>query len=310
MNRTGDKVMSEIENIRVLAEVASESGAYEDSYKYSSKILELDINDAKAWIDKGIAAAFLTDSSGSRIGECRALVKKGIELGVDESSKSKAINKIKLAYNNYCNQLNDELLGKVKDFQKVGMPAGGSALLHGLGQAANKLLTAKGQAASRVKGLELLLLLCEVKPTADSYELANIALANALAHSKANGNYLDGDEAHCTHYREIRNQITTEFKNRFPQAAATSLAKTTKSDGCFIATAATGSYDHPKVLTLRQYRDDVLLPNEFGRRFVSFYYAISPSIAKHVARSEVLRSLVMKAIVNPAVKYVDKNKTK
>jgi hypothetical protein len=301
--------MSEIENIRVLAEVASESGAYEDSYKYSSKILELDINDAKAWIDKGIAAAFLTDSSGSKIGECRALIKKGIELGVDDSSKAKVINKIKAAYNNYCNQLNDELLGKVKDFQKVGMPAGGSALLHGLGQAANKLLTAKGQAASRVKGLELVLLLCEVKPTSENYEIANIALANALAHSKANGNYLDGDEAHCSRYREIRNQITSEFKGKFPQAAATSIAKTTKSDGCFIATAATGSYDHPKVLTLRKYRDDVLLTSGMGRSFVSFYYSISPPIAKQVAKSELLRTLVMKAIVNPAVKYVDKTKS-
>jgi hypothetical protein len=98
--------MSEIENIRVLADVASESGSYEDSYKYNSRILELDIKDAKAWIDKGVAASFLTDTSGSKIGESRALIKKGIEIGVDVSKKIEIVNKIKLAYNNYCTRCN------------------------------------------------------------------------------------------------------------------------------------------------------------------------------------------------------------
>jgi hypothetical protein len=304
--------MSEIENIRVLADVASESGSYEDSYKYSSRILELDIKDATAWINKGVAASFLTDTSGSKIGESRALIKKGIEIGVDVSKKIEIVNKIKLAYNNYCTRLHDEMVGKVKDFQKVAMPSGGSILMHGLGQAANTVVTAKNQAGARVKGLELVLLICEVMPTADNYNLATIAIANALKHSKINGNYLDGSEPHCARYREISNEVDKKSRAYFPSSAVasaasvTSSALNTKKDGCFIATAATGSYDHPKVIKLRQYRDNVLLKSNVGKSFVKNYYIISPLIANIIVKSVVLKFLVMKLIVNPAVVFLNK----
>ena len=49
-----------------------------------------------------------------------------------------------------------------------------------------------------------------------------------------------------------------------------------KSEGCYIATMAYGSYDHPQVLVLRKYRDDVLLESRGGRLFVKLYYWLSP----------------------------------
>lgn len=48
---------------------------------------------------------------------------------------------------------------------------------------------------------------------------------------------------------------------------------------CFIATVAFGSPDSPFVEILRDFRDQYLLTNRFGRRFVTIYYSISPSIA-------------------------------
>ncbi len=50
------------------------------------------------------------------------------------------------------------------------------------------------------------------------------------------------------------------------------------SGGCYIATMAYGSYEHPKVIVLRNYRDKVLLKKSTGRFIVTAYYVISPKL--------------------------------
>ena len=53
---------------------------------------------------------------------------------------------------------------------------------------------------------------------------------------------------------------------------------------CFVATAAYGSYDHPHVRVLREFRDKVLLRSGWGRIFVQSYYRLSPGPANWLAR--------------------------
>jgi hypothetical protein len=55
------------------------------------------------------------------------------------------------------------------------------------------------------------------------------------------------------------------------------------SGGCFIATAAYGSYLHPYLQRLRTFRDKLLLPTTLGRRFVETYYSISPPAVKWIS---------------------------
>ena len=75
--------------------------------------------------------------------------------------------------------------------------------------------------------------------------------------------------------------------------------------GCFIATAAFGSYLAPEVMTLREFRDQCLLTSDYGRAFVDWYYRVSPSVAAFIAEDETLKGAVRWGLtpIIYAVKY-------
>jgi PKD repeat protein len=75
-------------------------------------------------------------------------------------------------------------------------------------------------------------------------------------------------------------------------------------NGCFIATAAYGSYLHPKVRLLREFRDRYLLTSTLGRLLVEQYYLVSPPVADFLARHELLR-LLTRVLLTPIVLAVE-----
>lgn len=75
-------------------------------------------------------------------------------------------------------------------------------------------------------------------------------------------------------------------------------------EGCFIATAAFGSYFEKHVQVLRAFRDNVLMTTALGRAFVEFYYEYSPSIAAVIANNEPLK-MVVRGVLTPIVYMIE-----
>ncbi len=72
------------------------------------------------------------------------------------------------------------------------------------------------------------------------------------------------------------------------------------SSGCFIATAAYGTYQEPEVQVLRNFRDETLLHSELGKEFVNGYYSVSPPIADFIREHDSLRAVV-RAGLDPVI---------
>lgn len=73
-------------------------------------------------------------------------------------------------------------------------------------------------------------------------------------------------------------------------------------NSCYIATMVYGSYEAPEVMTLRNFRDEVLRKYFFGRLFIGFYYLTSPSVVSLTKNSPRINGFFKKRLD----KFVDR----
>jgi len=80
------------------------------------------------------------------------------------------------------------------------------------------------------------------------------------------------------------------------------------SGGCFVATAVYGDFDAPEVLILRKFRDQSLRRSGWGRTIIHTYYALSPPLAKFIAKSAALRGVVRELLLKPLILLISRRK--
>ena len=100
------------------------------------------------------------------------------------------------------------------------------------------------------------------------------------------------------HYEQSKKYDVKEYMNYTPfpgfgnQFSNQNRYVKTNDSGCYIATMAYGDYDHPQVIELRKYRDQVLLKNYFGKLFVKIYYTVSPHLVKKLKNQNKINKLI------------------
>ena len=95
---------------------------------------------------------------------------------------------------------------------------------------------------------------------------------------------------HICYWKDVRAE---QVKSTAKQVGST-IGKAT--DGCYIATMAYGSYEHPQVLELRKFRDEILQKNITGRLFIKAYYFISPKLVRILKNKKIINNLIRKGL--------------
>jgi hypothetical protein len=95
-------------------------------------------------------------------------------------------------------------------------------------------------------------------------------------------------------FRTRFTQNRTSLSNLKTQLAAvnTGGGGSSGSSGCYIATMAYGDYNHPQVMILRQFRDEVLDKSVFGKWFIKTYYHYSPKLVERLQGKRFLNTLI------------------
>ena len=88
--------------------------------------------------------------------------------------------------------------------------------------------------------------------------------------------------------------------------SSSSYASPKKSEGCYIATMAYGSYEHPQVKILRKFRDEQLMPTALGRIFVKVYYWISPKMVSILSGHDSINRAI-RCLLDCFIIHISKN---
>jgi hypothetical protein len=150
-----------------------------------------------------------------------------------------------------------------------------------VGNAQGMLVTVVNEAQENFKYTHSLLTLSTIVTNA---YIATTSMDSMDMHPNLRQQYLTNKST----LGNIKNQISAANRT----VSSSRSTSSSSSGGCYIATMAYGSYEHPKVMILRNFRDDVLLKNFAGRSFVKMYYKFSPLLVRMLKNNNLINELI------------------
>jgi len=140
-------------------------------------------------------------------------------------------------------------------------------------------------------------------PYAPEYSLSDLktVIKEAWSATKLIGS-IDMLPQHRNHYNKNRESLKSIAEQLdISTSVGKSIQKAT--GGCYIATMAYGSYEHPQVLELRKFRDNTLSKSYFGRGFIRIYYKYSPKLVEQL-KDKPLVNQAIKSILNTLIRII------
>jgi hypothetical protein len=266
--------------------------------------LDLDPLLKEAWVIKAASAAGLMATNDEFTLEELNFCLNNCATGASDLDLKLISEIIKISYDSIISKLNINLKEKIIDHHKTPMPQGGSIVLHRLSQKVFARFAAKDQSKKRLKAIQLLEKSYELNQGADQLKYLIQGVDLFLSHSSEFGDYLN-DEPDIKSYLLQKRSVLSEIASQAGISIRSAPPKG-NSAGCFIATAATGSYDDARVITLRVFRDFILADHYFGRLFINIYYRASPPIARLIEKSKTLKNITLFAVVVPSYKIAER----
>ena len=270
----GEKLTS-FNNMLKICETSMTAGSYKEAYDYCNRLLEIDPENGEIYANKAICALY--ESTSGNIYDGAKDISTFIKTALKYDPHSKVVMETaeNIAYNLY-----------YFSFYKISIYAGEKLSGIYLAPALKGLLPyikvwdTAFEIHNDTEFLKNAVTILSGQDIKDPFELEGLAWGKMDEQIKSS---------------KVREMYIKKIKNIEPDYNPPSI----KKGGCFIATATIGNYNHPTVMSLRGFRDNYLLHQNWGRAFIQFYYKWGPYPANIIEKSDMLKKLSYFLIVRP-----------
>lgn len=105
-------------------------------------------------------------------------------------------------------------------------------------------------------------------------------------------------------FKIMKKEADEEYERIYGSPRPVQNNSNSKTGGCYIATVCYGSETAPEVISLKNFRDEILSKSLFGRLFIKIYYALSPYIAEKMKNKNRLNNIIRSKLLDKIVKRI------
>jgi hypothetical protein len=271
VGKLNDEDMKKYRNMLTILENSMKAGNFKEGYDYCNKALEVDPTSSEIWENKAICSFWLSTKRDVFSSQAKEIVTYlNTAKSYDANSKTLPITSKNIAWDLYS-------LGYIWLHTTPKMQNGGF------------LWTDIDKMFEYVKLWDTAF---------DIYNETHFLKEAVIEFTVANGAVVNWLDKGVLQKYPLTQKLKETYIKKI-QKIEPSYVPPKKKGFCFIATATMGSYDHPEVMELRNFRDNWILEKNWGEGFVTWYYHYGSIAAKSIEKSFVLKKICYLLIVKP-----------
>lgn len=266
---------NELANLLDLANSASLDHNWQEAYEYATKALEVDPRSSWAWSIKGKAVGSLSTLSNMRLNEVIGAFERSIELCAPDENDEQDLRRAILASQAAQRNLNGAILAGIAQ-----------SLYFSSREHLNAYWDLSGTVEDHGNRCETIVSALEIAHDwerngetegAEQTLSLIVKIVDDLAKKQTTDGFLMSTSPApftSTRLASARDNAVEELSQLDPNYTdplTTREAGAQKSAGCFVATATMGGEHTLPVVTLREFRDAVLVTSRPGRAFIDWY---------------------------------------